>query len=111
MARYKLIAPAYINDRLYSQEDIDAAGEAGITIDFEGKVRPEDAHLQLVEGAKNEKQAADEARATDDQVRAKAIAAKLTENGAAGGKLINADTPADVVNLRWADYLSSNPFK
>jgi len=102
MARYLVLATAYIDGRIV---------EEGEEVDFAGKVRKEDAHLQLIKEPKNAKAAAEDAAATDDEVRAKAIDAKLTEDGTAEGKLIDAVTPMDVVTVRLNDYLSSNPFK
>lgn len=102
MARYLVLATAYIDGRIV---------EEGEEVDFSGKVRKEDAHLQLIENPKNERLAEKEAQETDDEIRAKAISAKLTEDGTAEGKLIDAETPMDVVTVRLNDYLSSNPFK
>lgn len=46
--KYRILAPCYINDVLYEQQQIDAAGEKGILIWFEGIPGP---HLQPVNAA------------------------------------------------------------
>lgn len=107
MALYKLIAPAYINDRFYSKEDIESAGATGLIVDYSGKVRPEDMHLQLVEGAANEKAAASDAKAQDDADRAAAIAAKLRDDD---NNMIGKDTPMEVVIRKLAEFKQSNAF-
>lgn len=110
MARYKLLAPAYINERFYSEQEINAAEPlGGIIVDFSGEVREGiDTHLQLVEDARNKKQAEADAQAAQDADREAAIAAKLTEDGKPSGKPIDDKTPIDVVRAQLALF-KQNP--
>lgn len=100
MARY-LVKATMFTDRIV---------EAGEEIEFDGKVRDEDRHLELISTAENKKSAQADAKATDDAVRADAVKAKLTEDGKTDGKPIDKDTPMEIVEQRLADYKSANPF-
>lgn len=46
--KYRLLAPAYINEQLYEQAQIDAAGDKGIVIFFDGIPGP---HMQPLNAA------------------------------------------------------------
>lgn len=113
MARYKLLAPAYINERLYTQPEIDKVDKDGnpipIFVEFAGEVRPGvDTHLELVKTPENKKQAEADALVFQNTDRAAAISFQLTEDGKPGTKPIDDKTPIDLVRTRLAIF-KQNP--
>lgn len=112
MAKYKVLQPSYIGGELITEQMISAAGDKGIIVEYAGDVRPDvDVHLELVDEPKNKADAKADTQKADAALRADAIAAKLTEDGSPGGKLIDDKTPMAVVTARLATFKQSNPFK
>lgn len=109
MALYKILEPAYVNERLYTEEEITKAKDSGgIVVDFTGEVRPGiDTAFELVDEPGNKKRADEEALVFQKIDRAAAIKAKLTDDGKPEGKLIDEKTPIDLVRFRLAIFKQS----
>ncbi len=99
MARYLVLAKAYIDGRIV---------EEGEEVEFAGKVREEDEHLSLIDGAANKSQAKADAEKVDADIRAEAIKAKLLDDG---NKPIDDKTPMEIVARKLAEYKQANVFK
>lgn len=99
MARYKVLVESYINDQIALPGD---------EVEFTGRVRPDiDTHLELIPGKANVEAAKSDAAAVEAALRDEAIKAALTEDGTAGGKPIDKDTPFAVVQQRLAVFKQS----
>ncbi|WP_448953069.1 hypothetical protein [Labrys neptuniae] len=99
MARYKVLAKAYIDGRIV---------EEGEEVEFSGKVRPEDEHLVPIDDTANKRQVKADAERVDTDVRAEAISLKLLDDG---NQPIDANTAIDVVTRKLAEYKQANVFK
>lgn len=101
MARYEVLAESYINGVIVKPGDV---------IEYDGLVRQEDRNLKPVDDKANVAASKADAQTANEALRAAAIAAKLTEDGKADGKPIDADTPIETVTLRLAEYKQANTF-
>ncbi len=99
MASYLVKATAYIDGKIVLE---------GETIEFAGKVRDEDEHLELVKDPANKRKAKEESDQTDADVRAEAIKAKLVDDG---NHPISDNTPIDVVTRKLAEFKQANAFR